>query len=770
MKLKDPSKMGRKVACPQCRQQFVPQSPSSEQSINMTRPDEFGDDLGEPVGSASAPQRSRGRSGGKRSKKKGQGSSTAKVVLIVLGVMGILGLVLVIGVGFWIYNAVSAGVDQLEQTVAETDFEQLIDEGVSELESAQQQQLQNALAPQASPRFATPQEAFDAMTGGIAARDWSRAASCMTDESQEMMAAGLLFIGGFAAAFGGDETAQIAAVLEKHGIDIEDGPEVDTEGEVKLPIRNKPAFIADMLSAMEASGEGFDEGPAAWAESSTLADLSIDGDKATASVVSTTDGVEEQEPIEFRRANGAWLVHLPEESFQMAGGPGEIEVSSEFTSPGFSGPGEFMDEPDGPLPEEALTLEQAAEMGLQISLHLTREEPLQVFGFFPDDAVFALLSFRGPLVASSFEYGHFGFDAVDDTGRKLTLAEPLHGQFGGNPSAEFIELDHFFLERPNELVLAMGLTGPARGAKQMKSFNGSLKLKARTTFVVDNVRSKVGETLDDEHLKAAGPFMIVQPTKQDGDANSTVVVVCRGDLRQQHDVRLIDSEGQEYHTAVWRHHSDDESRYVLESTEPLPDDIGLRITLAGSARELTIPFEFEDIALNEGTAVMHSDAPQATSSDTSHEADHSRVIPGSYGWDLEADIIGTDGETIDLIWRYRNETERGLVAQNGGALVRIENGEFDKLALSDLEKADYPSQIIPGSLNNNRLRPGTVLGLRTAEGNYAKLRVKGYVPLHDFSFEGSSVLTEDWKVFVLKKPNRTDYHIELEWELFKLPK
>ena len=551
----------------------------------MARPDEFGDDLGQPVGSASAPQRSRGRSGGKRSKKKGQGSSTAKVVLIVLGVMGILGLALVIGVGFWIYNAVSAGVDQLEQTVAEADFEQLIDEGVSELESAQQEHLQNTLLPQASP--------------------------------------------------------------------------------------------------------------------------------------------------------------------------------------GFSGPGEFMDEPDGPLPEETLTLEQAAESGLQISLHLTREEPLEVFGFFPNDAVFALLSFQGPLVASGFAYGHFDFDAVDDTGRKLTLAEPLHGQFGGDPSAEFIELDHFFLERPDELVLAMGITGPARGAKQMKSFNGSLKLRTRTTVVVDNVRSKVGETLDDEHLKAAGPFMIVRPTEQDGDANSTVVVVCRGSRRQQHDVRLIDSDGQEYHTAVWRHHSDDESRYALESTQPLPDGIGLRITLAGSARELTVPFAFENVALNDGKAVMFPGVPDAGSSDATADGDQARVIPASFEWDLESDDVGANGETGDLTWRYRNETERGLVALNGAALVRIADGEFDEIDRSYLENTDYPRKIVPGSLNNNRLRPGTVLGLRTAEGNYAKLRVKGYVALHDFSFPGASILTEDWKEFALNKPNRTDYHIEVEWVLFE---
>lgn len=765
LKLKDRSRLGRRLGCPKCGKPFVVQAPDTDNAITVSLND-IGDDAAPPL-----PRRT--RSGKKRSRKKSSRGSTKRALLIGLGVTAILGLTLVIGVGLWIYNAVTAGVDQLEQMAEETEFEQLVDGAVTELEAAGREQMRNSLASNAPQGFASPQAAFDAMSDALAAGDWRRATGCMTDESQEMMAGGLLLIGGLVSAFGGEESAGLTAVMQRHGIDPEEGPDIDENGAFDLPIRDKPQFIADMLAAMEATGENIDEGPIAWAESSELADLVMDGDTATATVVSMTEDGEEREPIEFRRSDGAWLVHLPKEAFQMGGGPTEIVVTAESdpqrNDSGPVGPEMFIENPDGPLPEESLTTEEASEAGLRISLRLTREEPFEVFGIFPDDAVFAILSFRGPLITSSFEYGKFAFTAVDDTGRELTLAEPIHATFGGDPSKEFIELDHFFLDRPDELFLAMGLTSPARGATAMTSFSGSLQLKTRTTVVIENVRDRIGQTLDNEDLRAGGPFQIVAPTREDGDADSTVVVVCRGEGRQQHEVGLVDVDGQDFHTAVWRYHHDRESRYVLESTQPLPREVGLKITLAGSARVLTIPFDFRDVALNEGTATMSpeaADQPGGQPSAAATDEDGFRVIPGTFSWDLETDRIGDDDGSFDLTWRYRSETERGLVALNGGALLRIVDREFDEIDRAWLESADYSRIIVPGSTNNNRLAAGTVLGLRTAEGNFAKLRVKDYVASHDFTFAGASVLTDEWKDLARQKPNRSDYHLELEWVLY----
>ena len=139
------------------------------------------------------------------------------------------------------------------------------------------------------------------------------------------------------------------------------------------------------------------------------------------------------------------------------------------------------------------------------------------------------------------------------------------------------------------------------------------------------------------------------------------------------------------------------------------------------------------------------------------------VIPGTWAWNIETNKLG--GEKADLWWSHHTDAERSLMPKNGAAVVVVTKA-FDKIDLADLKATKFGNEKISGSDNDNKLQPGTVLAVRTTSGNYAKVRVVRYYRLHDFSFPGSEVLTEGWKQFVLRKPDRDFYHIEVEWMLY----
>jgi hypothetical protein len=120
-----------------------------------------------------------------------------------------------------------------------------------------------------------------------------------------------------------------------------------------------------------------------------------------------------------------------------------------------------------------------------------------------------------------------------------------------------------------------------------------------------------------------------------------------------------------------------------------------------------------------------------------------------------------------LWWSPQNATERHLVPFNGAAIKVIPDEPFEKIDLNYLKSVELTKDKLVGS-GNNFLPPGTVLAVRTANGNFAKLRVVRYYTLHDFTFPGSEILTEAWKQLSLRTPNQDFYNIEVEWVLYKV--
>jgi hypothetical protein len=198
----------------------------------------------------------------------------------------------------------------------------------------------------------SPEAVFATAKKAAENKDYEKFAQCLTPESQETLAGGLVFAGTMIKAFAGlgeqDENqkkalAEIDEILKKHGLDpekLDEGPpEEATSPEEAIAalgkkIDDKAAFIGDMMKAMES----LDESEGAPAVAGELVDLKITDDKATATVVHKEDGKEQREPIEFRKLSDGWRIHLPME--QMQGGP---PAKPEFDM----GPGEF----DLPGPE-----------------------------------------------------------------------------------------------------------------------------------------------------------------------------------------------------------------------------------------------------------------------------------------------------------------------------------------------------------------------------------------------------------------------------------
>lgn len=165
-------------------------------------------------------------------------------------------------------------------------------------------------------RFDSPQAAFDGLKEAVRSKDPQAISAALTDGAENTMAGTLVFMAGF-AALDEEKRPEIETLLQKHGIDTsEDAEKTDlTEGFHALaePIKDKPAFIAEILAWIDENKE--DDSAAPSLINGTLQNLKVEGDTATGTLVTSKRGAERKEPIEFRKVDGGWLVHLPEPNF-----------------------------------------------------------------------------------------------------------------------------------------------------------------------------------------------------------------------------------------------------------------------------------------------------------------------------------------------------------------------------------------------------------------------------------------------------------------------
>ena len=108
------------------------------------------------------------------------------------------------------------------------------------------------------------------------------------------------------------------------------------------------------------------------------------------------------------------------------------------------------------------------------------------------------------------------------------------------------------------------------------------------------------------------------------------------------------------------------------------------------------------------------------------------LINGTGTMDVDTGTLKPE-EGKDLFWRQRSATERLLEPKNGAAFANLGKVDFEKLTLQDLKNAEYSTEPIQGDDDDNKLTPGTVIAIKTDQGNYAKMIVTKNISMESTS-------------------------------------
>jgi hypothetical protein len=205
--------------------------------------------------------------------------------------------------------------------------------------------------------YASPEAVAGAAKAAIDKKDFGAFYDCLTEESQDMLAGSAVMVGSMMkmmsgmAAMGGPEaqaeaqkeTGPVIAVLEKHGVTEEAlknanaNPATmgDPQAVASLAnvVKDKRGFVNDVFTELEKQKKG---GPDLSEQfSGELKDLTIDGDRATAKLM-TPRGEEE---LDFRKTADGWKLHIDMQKVGRgaAGPPSEAEAPAPETDAGGEG-------------------------------------------------------------------------------------------------------------------------------------------------------------------------------------------------------------------------------------------------------------------------------------------------------------------------------------------------------------------------------------------------------------------------------------------------
>ncbi|MEX2186435.1 MAG: hypothetical protein WD875_06565 [Pirellulales bacterium] len=191
----------------------------------------------------------------------------------------------------------------------------------------------------ASGGMATPEATFEAAKAAEEKGDWHAFVACVTPEGQEEGAMGMVLMAGFSSS------ADVKAALEKHGLTEEWGKKVGEDESIKdpeaamkkmlEPVKDHAAFLADVLTALAKEKDSGFKGPDF--RNSTLKDVKIDGDTATATREFEEKGTKETQAITFKKVDGNWRMEMP----KPGGGPAAGGLS----------PDDFPGDPPGDSPK-----------------------------------------------------------------------------------------------------------------------------------------------------------------------------------------------------------------------------------------------------------------------------------------------------------------------------------------------------------------------------------------------------------------------------------
>jgi len=122
------------------------------------------------------------------------------------------------------------------------------------------------------------------------------------------------------------------------------------------------------------------------------------------------------------------------------------------------------------------------------------------------------------------------------------------------------------------------------------------------------------------------------------------------------------------------------------------------------------------------------------------------VIHGTFTWDIDKDAI-PGGRDSDVWWEQVDSRVRYLVPINGAKVCTVSDCIFEKIDMGYLTKLRFSDEKISGSDDNSVLVPGTVIALRSSEGNLAKMRVIDIGKLSSRSRLAENSLKVEWVLY-----------------------
>ena len=150
----------------------------------------------------------------------------------------------------------------------------------------------------------TPEETYENMKAAMKSKDWKAMYGCMDPEKVDD-ALGMMAMGGTMMSMSKEDAKkELAAIFEKHKFTAPKDGQGDAKGALK-GVSDKAGLFADLMGFMEKhspENAGFRDK----ITGSTLKDVKIEGDNATAKSVSA-DGKDEQ-AMKFVRRTGRWYL------------------------------------------------------------------------------------------------------------------------------------------------------------------------------------------------------------------------------------------------------------------------------------------------------------------------------------------------------------------------------------------------------------------------------------------------------------------------------
>jgi len=160
----------------------------------------------------------------------------------------------------------------------------------------------------------SPEALFASMLDAGRAQDYKAVADAYSPAIQRDMAAGMVVMAVTADMNPAVDKAELMPILERHGITNDDlpamGPQMQPQAEALVDgLDNMTGFVGDMMSTLPDFTQGFTDtfGDTA-VNATTLTDLEINGDEASAQITAAGQTSGEERRVSFVRIDGKWYV------------------------------------------------------------------------------------------------------------------------------------------------------------------------------------------------------------------------------------------------------------------------------------------------------------------------------------------------------------------------------------------------------------------------------------------------------------------------------